>query len=66
MPKVLGGVLCDEEELAGLGDHHHEAVESVSWGEFLVDDSIAEIALGPELSHWCGSTNSVSSWVAFW
>ena len=32
-PKVLGGVPCDEEELAGLGDHHHEAVESLSRGE---------------------------------
>ena len=51
VPKVLGGVLCDEEELAGLGDHHHEAFESVSQGELFVDDSIAEIALGLELSH---------------
>ena len=32
-PKVLGGVPCDEEELAGLGDHHHEAVGSLSRGE---------------------------------
>ena len=49
-PKVLGGVLCDEEEIAGLGDHHHEAVESLSRGGFWVDDSISEIALGLELA----------------
>ena len=49
VPKVLGGVHCDEEELPGLGDHHHEAVESLSRGELLVDGSISEIAMGLEL-----------------
>ena len=33
VPKVLGGVLFEEEELSGLGDHHHEAVKSLSQGE---------------------------------
>ena len=29
MTKVLGGVLGDVEQLTGLGDHHHEPVESL-------------------------------------